>query len=905
MNNRSIYLLSLMLLGGFLRGEAKVVTPSQATSVASSFYQAETGMAKTFAIRGKTWTPWASLRLPSSIPPACYVVSGTDGKGLVIVAGDDVARPILGFAPEATLAADGTLPPPMQEWLSDMERQIRQAQANGMEQSQEVARQWMDPQAGDVVFEMETAKWGQGMPYKAQCPKDNDTICATGGVPTAYAILMKYYEQPAQGNDTTELYYTRTKHLPVPSRDLNHPYDWKNMPLEYKAGEYTDEEADNVAQLMADIGAAIKADYSNSGTTGSVVRSPVFRHFGYNPGTYKRKSDYADNEWNALLRQEIGKNRPVLYRGQGAADDAGHAFILYGYTDDDYFCVNWGWNGSHNGLFALDALNIGTTDYNSSQAACFDLVPANMLTTTATVDGQDYPSLMAAINAAADSIQTTIKLVDDAEAAYVVIGEAKDIIIDLNGHKVDFDSRGIYNYGTLTITDSSDDASGKMQMSDGNLSMIFNYGTLTIEKGSFLCDMPAPGGTDARRCLLSFAKSKTLVKGGVFTSTHQVLCTNGDVTIEDGRFTSQGNADVVANYCTEEQLLIKGGTFTNTADAPTDADHRRCLWTTTGANTVIEGGTFVSNAQVVYSRGNTTIDNGKFTSEGNATILLNYSTNGQLTINGGTFTNLSDKPKNTDARRCLYTMNGTKTVINDGSFISAYQVIVTNGDATVSGGEFTSMGNTNVVGNYNTEGEMVISGGTFVNLSDLNDDTDSRRCFWASMGTTTLISNGTFTNNSTAQTVTIYGKATISGGTYENKGQGSGIASNGEVEITDCRVSAWNPLLCWEAGSMTVSGGLYSKEIDEKLISEGYSCVENDDPATMEKYPYRVSDGGLVGDVNGDGSVDVADIATVISVMAKGTEPQSGTAPNPADVNGDGVVDVADIATIISIMASH
>ena len=53
------------------------------------------------------------------------------------------------------------------------------------------------------------------------------------------------------------------------------------------------------------------------------------------------------------------------------------------------------------------------------------------------------------------------------------------------------------------------------------------------------------------------------------------------------------------------------------------------------------------------------------------------------------------------------------------------------------------------------------------------------------------------------------------------------------------------------------------------------------------------------GDVNGDGSVDVADIATVISVMANG-----GT-DLTADVNGDGAVDVADIATIIDEMAAR
>jgi len=50
--------------------------------------------------------------------------------------------------------------------------------------------------------------------------------------------------------------------------------------------------------------------------------------------------------------------------------------------------------------------------------------------------------------------------------------------------------------------------------------------------------------------------------------------------------------------------------------------------------------------------------------------------------------------------------------------------------------------------------------------------------------------------------------------------------------------------------------------------------------------------------VNGDMVVDVADIASVIDMMAKSVN-------NPAaDVNVDGAVDVADIATIISIMAN-
>ncbi len=51
------------------------------------------------------------------------------------------------------------------------------------------------------------------------------------------------------------------------------------------------------------------------------------------------------------------------------------------------------------------------------------------------------------------------------------------------------------------------------------------------------------------------------------------------------------------------------------------------------------------------------------------------------------------------------------------------------------------------------------------------------------------------------------------------------------------------------------------------------------------------------GDVNGDGAVDVADISSIITIMAESTNDLKG------DVNGDGMVDVADISNVITIMA--
>ncbi|MBP5338147.1 MAG: dockerin type I repeat-containing protein [Prevotella sp.] len=55
----------------------------------------------------------------------------------------------------------------------------------------------------------------------------------------------------------------------------------------------------------------------------------------------------------------------------------------------------------------------------------------------------------------------------------------------------------------------------------------------------------------------------------------------------------------------------------------------------------------------------------------------------------------------------------------------------------------------------------------------------------------------------------------------------------------------------------------------------------------------------LKGDVNADGYVDVADISTILTVMA-----DSGNDPK-ADVNVDGTVDVADISSVLTIMAEN
>ncbi len=64
---------------------------------------------------------------------------------------------------------------------------------------------------------------------------------------------------------------------------------------------------------------------------------------------------------------------------------------------------------------------------------------------------------------------------------------------------------------------------------------------------------------------------------------------------------------------------------------------------------------------------------------------------------------------------------------------------------------------------------------------------------------------------------------------------------------------------------------------------------------TLELYPIKASS-GLIGDVNGDGEVNIADINAAIDMILIGDQSSNG------DVNGDGEVNIADINAIIDII---
>ena len=90
-------------------------------------------------------------------------------------------------------------------------------------------------------------------------------------------------------------------------------------------------------------------------------------------------------------------------------------------------------------------------------------------------------------------------------------------------------------------------------------------------------------------------------------------------------------------------------------------------------------------------------------------------------------------------------------------------------------------------------------------------------------------------------------------------------------------------------------GNVCTKQQAKAVANRGWTAYG----VNSEGDCYKLYDGSdsKKGDVNDDGAVDVADISTIIDVMAKGTNDPV------ADVNDDGAVDVADISEVIDIMA--
>ena len=374
------------------------VTAEQAHALATDFFKTNVQTRST-AASPQLQLVWdgedANTRSAGNFP-AFYVFNSTDQKGFVIIAGDDVVMPVLGYSFTNSFVVDG-MPSNLKSWMNGLKEQINEARETGLNTSDVVYEAWSgvsDMTTGDVVKQYQTAEWDQESPYNTLCPKIEGTQTVTGCVATAISILMRYHQWPNAGTGTLPAYSYEALvsgakiHQNVSGRTLGHTYAWNDMPLQYDRNS-SEISKNEVATLMYDCGVMAQSQFNiaSAGGTGASTLTAVHglaEYMNYNKSMLcLRREWYSDAEWIQMLENEIMTVGPVLYGGATLSNE-GHQFILDGYTTENYFRVNWGWSGHSNGFFLISALNPddqgagGSTGggFIANQDALFGLKPA-------------------------------------------------------------------------------------------------------------------------------------------------------------------------------------------------------------------------------------------------------------------------------------------------------------------------------------------------------------------------------------------------------------------------------------------------------------------------------------------------------------------------------------------------
>ena len=398
---KQLALLAAALLALPMAG--KTVDANQAAQTAARFMSGRSALRSTQDLE-LVYTGQNESQLRAGEAPSFYVYNVKNGTGFVIVAGDDVARPILGYSFKSSFSAE--MPAHVEAFLGRYDKQIRWAKENG------VLREALDilpnPDEGKLL---ETALWNQSEPYNWEMPiltnaEGEEEQAVTGCVATAAAIIMQYHQYPTKFQGGTHTWISSagaTVTLPDGTTvsnereltvNLDEPtFDWSKMLYAYISDLFSEAEGQEVAKLMKYIGAGVNMGYDlaangGSGATDDDLHKALINYFQYPGARQIDRPQLADAAFQRILHEEIDANRPMIY----TSVSGGHAFVCDGYGPEDYYHFNMGWGGLDNGYYPIDAILIAdeggagastTTDnYSGGITLHYNLIPSAKETTT-------------------------------------------------------------------------------------------------------------------------------------------------------------------------------------------------------------------------------------------------------------------------------------------------------------------------------------------------------------------------------------------------------------------------------------------------------------------------------------------------------------------------------------------
>ena len=373
----TLLLLSLILTNTIW---ANPIDPKKAGEIANGFWKSNIKHHNAEELTLKSPKKMAKAGSRISIKesePQYYIYTARDNNGFVIVSGDDALPSIVGYSTEY-IGENKEMPAVLIEWLNEYSLYVDEVRAGNTAPAQRSAK------AGKTaIAPMLQTSWDQTAPYNNLCPEISGQKTPTGCTATAMAQIMKFHEWPItpikavawESNITG-----KTETIDLTKRT----YNWSNMLNHYRNG-YTAEQAQEVAQLMVDVGKAIQSSYSLNGTGSneSLAANALVNVFDYSKAIcIMKRTDFTEDEYVQAIRENLSARRPVLYVGTGLNYQGGHAFVCDGIDANDLLHIDWGWNGAFNGYYDMTYMTPasigtggGTGTFNVAQSIIANIAP--------------------------------------------------------------------------------------------------------------------------------------------------------------------------------------------------------------------------------------------------------------------------------------------------------------------------------------------------------------------------------------------------------------------------------------------------------------------------------------------------------------------------------------------------
>lgn len=369
MKKFSVLLFFIVLI---FHGFAQNVPKEMAEQVGSNFLNNSLGSFN-YEKSAKTVSSYAEIKTKAGLP-AMHVFNYKNG-GFVIVSSDKRSVPVLAYSFDTHFDIDN-IAPATSDWISSLSKQIEEIVENNYQSTDDIEQMWLNYKNNQFeksykgVDKLLETRWNQNYPYNYFCPQHpagpGGRVYA-GCVATAMAQIMKFYDYPEKGRHSAEYFWGQWLEV-----DFSETYyAWDEMTPTINSLS-----RDAIAELMFHCGVSVNMNYDYTGSGSSILNSYyAMRHyFQYRSGMeHLEMHQFEIPEWQFVLRNDLDQGRPILYRGVSDQGD-GHAYVVDGYQNDDFFHFNWGWGGSADGFYYLDEVNPQTL-FPWNQAAVVNITP--------------------------------------------------------------------------------------------------------------------------------------------------------------------------------------------------------------------------------------------------------------------------------------------------------------------------------------------------------------------------------------------------------------------------------------------------------------------------------------------------------------------------------------------------